>query len=318
MSVDPLSWERVSPVVVLPPRAAGQPATSPRKSHAGGSIEVPRPPRYASESVRMVTSAAETCIRKRSDGHLGCRGMPPHELAYILGRRDMPPNAFGWSPRPPRHASERVCMVTSAAEACLRTRLYGHLSCRDLPSHELAYILRRRGHLDVRQRGCPRYRICLSQNFVLARRSPRGQLDHEFPLWEEVIMADDYIDYWEVSEYGGQCVTALGTLGVASTLLNAAALQTQMQTAVSCGSCTSRSCSSGWPHSSTCTRPWPTSRRSCPARASRFSRRSMRKRRANVVRQRSVGIQYGTRRTQSSQAVPSNDGSQVDGVDEVG
>ena len=46
-------------------------------------------------------------------------------------------------------------------------------------------------------------------------------------------MADDYIDYWEVSEYGGQCVTALGTLGVASTLLNAAALQTQMQTAVS-------------------------------------------------------------------------------------
>ena len=46
-------------------------------------------------------------------------------------------------------------------------------------------------------------------------------------------MADEYIDYWEVGEYGGQCVSALGNLTGVATLLNVSALQTQVQTAVS-------------------------------------------------------------------------------------
>lgn len=46
-------------------------------------------------------------------------------------------------------------------------------------------------------------------------------------------MADEYIDYWEVGEYGGQCVSALGSLGSDATLLNVSALQTQVQSAVS-------------------------------------------------------------------------------------
>ena len=45
-------------------------------------------------------------------------------------------------------------------------------------------------------------------------------------------MADEYIDAWEVGEYGGQCVRALGTLAGVAPLLDAATLQTQVQAAV--------------------------------------------------------------------------------------
>ncbi|HSN98864.1 MAG TPA: hypothetical protein VLS89_11285, partial [Candidatus Nanopelagicales bacterium] len=46
-------------------------------------------------------------------------------------------------------------------------------------------------------------------------------------------MADDYIDYLEVGEYGGGCVTALGRLVGVATLVNVQALQAEVQGAVS-------------------------------------------------------------------------------------